>query len=87
MDKKDKEFMIDMAKHINNCYRKYCYEMTARGLPLGIDSFAKGLDKAIVYMVENRKVEEEKPIGQPIITRLDISPFYRDSVGGEEMGE
>ena len=84
MDKKDKEFMIDMAKHINNCYRKYCYEMTARGLPLGIDSFAKGLDKAIVYMVENRKVEEEKPIESD---PFKYNPLYRDSVGGEEIGE
>jgi len=102
MEEKDKEFILDMVKHINRCYRKYYYEMTQRGLPLEVNSFARGLEKALVYIVENLKVEEEKPIehshkgtvinyetiknGIEFLSKYN-NPFYRDSVGTEGLHE
>ena len=98
MNTKDKEFLLDMAKHINNCYRKYYQEMTARGLPLEVNSFARGLEKALIEIIGKgltfKKPEQDKAslgyVGDqnsPIPIYKEANPLYRDSVEGEEIDQ
>ena len=96
MNNKDKEFLLDMVKYVNKCYRDYYYGMTVRGLPLEIDNFASGLEKALVHIVENdiktKKFEgtiincETIKKGIEWLSKYN-NPFYRDGVGTEELDE
>jgi len=88
MNEKDKEFLLDTVKHINKCYRDYYYEMTIRGLPLEVNSFAKGLEKALMYIIENniaikRPVKPDLPSSGTYTPGNEPYTFTGNSVGTE----